>query len=242
MDLEVVLKTLGLSAKEAKIYLACLQYGELNVSKIAQFSGLKRSTCYAILEGLVTKKLVISPTMSDKKRYHAVEPAELLFHVEHQKQLLEQYLPTFNSLAFQEAPHFGILSGSSGLPFLQKQIESQSLVYIVGSFHTVTPLLRNLMLGLFSQMKTGAGKIHLYLPPLPHDIAFSEQHADNFQIRFVPRGTIFDSFSIISEFFCATFITNKSDMQIIFLEHKGIMKTWWQMLQLMDNVLSVKKA
>lgn len=68
---------LGLSDKEARVYLANLSLGYSSVQKIAQRSGIKRVTTYVILDGLMQKGLVSQITKEKKTFFVAEDPANL---------------------------------------------------------------------------------------------------------------------------------------------------------------------
>ena len=51
------LQQIGLTEKEAKVYLAALELGEKAVQVIAQKAGVNRATTYFILESLIEKGL-----------------------------------------------------------------------------------------------------------------------------------------------------------------------------------------
>lgn len=103
--LKGILQKIGLSDKDAEVYLACLELGTQPASVIAKKAGLKRPTTYLILEGLLKRGLVSEYTGSNVKYFTAVSPDYLLNFVEkqrreltsHQREL-EQYLPQFQSL------------------------------------------------------------------------------------------------------------------------------------------------
>ena len=65
--LEQELQKIGLSEKEAKVYLAAMELGQAPVQKIAQKAKVNRATTYVILEGL-QKKGVITTVDHEKKR------------------------------------------------------------------------------------------------------------------------------------------------------------------------------
>ena len=58
METQTQLKKLGLTEKEAKLYINALELGSFSVMGIAHKSGIKRPTCYLILDELVKKGLV----------------------------------------------------------------------------------------------------------------------------------------------------------------------------------------
>ena len=55
MEVFQVLKSIGLTEKEASVYLALLTLGTADVGEIAQKSGQKRTTCYTVIENLKKK-------------------------------------------------------------------------------------------------------------------------------------------------------------------------------------------
>lgn len=75
--LEITLEKLGLSEKEAKVYLAALELGVAAVQKIAEKAKINRPTAYVILESL-TKKGLVTTYMEGKKTLFTAEPPERL--------------------------------------------------------------------------------------------------------------------------------------------------------------------
>ena len=65
--LKSILQKIGLSDKDAEVYLACLELGTQPASVIARKAGLKRPTTYLILEGLLKRGLVSEYTGSNVK-------------------------------------------------------------------------------------------------------------------------------------------------------------------------------
>lgn len=98
MDLEKTLKNYGLTEKQAKIYLACLELGSTSVQKISQKAGLPRSTSYELLETLQQQGLV-STFQKKKVRYFSAEEPEKVVNLAKQKaESLEQSLPHLRAL------------------------------------------------------------------------------------------------------------------------------------------------
>jgi sugar-specific transcriptional regulator TrmB len=92
--IEILLK-LGLSDKEAHVYLAVLELGEDTVQNIAAKSGVKRVTVYVILERLMKLGLVSTVERGKKTVFIAEDPAELANLLEAQKREIDskrQYL------------------------------------------------------------------------------------------------------------------------------------------------------
>lgn len=88
--LEKYLQDIGLSDKEATVYLALIQYDHVSVIDIAKKTGINRSTVYVILDSLEKKGLVSETTIGKKTHYQAEPPERLETYVERRKVLLEE--------------------------------------------------------------------------------------------------------------------------------------------------------
>lgn len=96
--MEEVLKEIGLSDKEAKVYLACLTLGKDSVYDIAIQAGLKRPTVYLVLNDLLEKGLVSIEQTTKAKLYSAVHPKKLLSDIEVKRRKLEASLVDLESI------------------------------------------------------------------------------------------------------------------------------------------------
>jgi sugar-specific transcriptional regulator TrmB len=90
-----ILKDLGLSDHEASVYLASLSLGPSTISKIAQNSGVKRTSVYPIIDSLRQKGLVNIEFQGWKKLYTAESPDKLKFIINDKLNKLEEKLPDF---------------------------------------------------------------------------------------------------------------------------------------------------
>jgi hypothetical protein len=87
--LEILLK-LGLSDKEARVYLATLELGQDTVQNIAEKSEVNRATTYVILEKLLGLGLVSTIEKGKKTLFIAENPTELGNLLEDQKRDIEK--------------------------------------------------------------------------------------------------------------------------------------------------------
>ncbi len=71
------LKKLGLSEKEARLYLVALETGPTTIAKLAQKSGVKRGTIYEFLDEMIEKGLLEITITGKRKLYSGVEPKKL---------------------------------------------------------------------------------------------------------------------------------------------------------------------
>ena len=88
--LEKYLKEIGLSDKEASIYIALLSFDKASVADLSQKAKVKRPTTYVILVSLQKKGLVSETTIGKKTFYIAEPPEKLDLFVSRQIHLLEE--------------------------------------------------------------------------------------------------------------------------------------------------------
>lgn len=116
-ELVTTLSLLGLPENEAKVYLAALEIGTGSVWDIAKASGVKRPTCYVILEKLSAQ--AIAYRTSDVKRvlYSVVSPKELISTFAQRAKTAEQKLPLFEGIASKAAykPTIRLYEGAEGV-------------------------------------------------------------------------------------------------------------------------------
>jgi predicted transcriptional regulator len=71
------IEELGLSNKEARVYVASLRVGPASVQRLADQSGIKRVTTYVVLESLIGLGLVSQSTKGKKTIFIPEEPSNL---------------------------------------------------------------------------------------------------------------------------------------------------------------------
>ncbi len=84
-----LLEKLGLSEKEAKVYLASLELGEDSVQNIAKKAGVNRATTYVILEKLMGLGLVSTYEKDKKTVFVSEDPKELVNLLQEERQDIE---------------------------------------------------------------------------------------------------------------------------------------------------------
>ncbi len=99
------LEKLGLSPKEALIYLEILKRGSITAHQLEMITGINRTTVYSVAKSLVEKDLIAEDKGSMKKKFSA-EPDALLQLVAEDRQRVEaksreigKLLPELNKLA-----------------------------------------------------------------------------------------------------------------------------------------------
>ena len=74
MEIQDVLKSIGLDDKEARVYMALLELGTATVHPIANKAEIKRPTTYLILEQLLKKRFGEHCAARKKSPLHGGEP------------------------------------------------------------------------------------------------------------------------------------------------------------------------
>ncbi|MBI3334921.1 MAG: hypothetical protein HY001_00275 [Candidatus Portnoybacteria bacterium] len=117
MNPKETLQDLGLTQKEAIVYLALLEIGEATVNTIAIKSGIKRPTAYIVLRSLEAKGFT-SRIIKGKKTFFAPQhPKKLLTEAELRLKELKEVVPQWESLYRKEEgrPRVMIFEGKEEL-------------------------------------------------------------------------------------------------------------------------------
>lgn len=81
---------LGLSEKEAQVYLALLEVDNDSIIDISKKTNINRTTIYPVIEGLLKKGLASEVQIGKKVMFQAESPERLETYVERQKLLFEE--------------------------------------------------------------------------------------------------------------------------------------------------------
>lgn len=92
------LQRLGLSAEEARVYLACLEINGGPVSVIARKSGAERVGCYHTIENLLKKRLLSQYNKNGVKCFAPEPPEQLMKMAEEQINITRSIIPELKSL------------------------------------------------------------------------------------------------------------------------------------------------
>lgn len=146
---------LGLTPKEAAVYLSLLELGTASVQAIARRANLVRPTTYVILERLARKGLASQATGADAKKmlFTAEDPghleqyvAEQVRQLEHRREQLAALIPELKSIyaSGEEKPRVRLFEGKEGLRTLQQEFVEASRDSILGMapedlLHTLFP-------------------------------------------------------------------------------------------------------
>jgi sugar-specific transcriptional regulator TrmB len=153
------LEQLGLSGKEARVYVANLFLGPSSVQKIAEQAQINRPTTYVILDQLAEQGLV-SQSKETKKTLFIAEPPETLSRLfEHQKQVIQDRQQELKSLLPElkqvertqraQAPTVRFYRGIEGFnaidSYLKRQSRPKAEIYAVTNVDEVLKIFPDIL-------------------------------------------------------------------------------------------------
>ena len=124
MDLHSALQKMDLSEKQAEVYLAILKTGKCSVTEAAARAGIKRTTCYDIINDLMTKKLVEQTYIGKRKAYTGADPQALVEAQEEKLQNARKMVPFLNAFYDEDVnkPTIGYYEGAEGIKRAELEI------------------------------------------------------------------------------------------------------------------------
>ena len=130
-----ILKAIGLTDVEAKVYTTLLDSGASTSGDIAKRTKIHRRTVYDSMERLVEKGLVGFMMRNQRRHYLAVNPKRLLEIVEKEEDELQSIMPALHKrfTASETEERILLLEGRKGLKqALQDQLTANSDILIMG--------------------------------------------------------------------------------------------------------------
>jgi HTH-type transcriptional regulator, sugar sensing transcriptional regulator len=124
------LKSLGLSDKEAKVYLAMLELGPATVMDISTKAGINRPTTYVEIDSLRKRGLAAAHKKGSKRLFGAESPEQFEFYlvremqaIDEKKELLGKMLPDLKAMynLGEKKPQVRFFEGLEGLMKMQDE-------------------------------------------------------------------------------------------------------------------------
>lgn len=145
MDIEESLKKIGLSGKEAAIYLLLLKSGQRSATEISKRTGINRRSVYDCLESLVSVGLANYTIVEKKKTFGANNLDSLSASLEEKKNAIESLKPELKKfLLMREAePAIRIFSGKKSMKSVfEGLLENRQTIFIYGGAMSAKDFLK----------------------------------------------------------------------------------------------------
>ena len=137
-----ILKKIGLSENEIKVYLFLLANGKSTAYDIGKKISIYRVHVYDKLEQLIRKGMVTHINIGPKKYFHATNPKKIMQYIEDKRKYMEfvetelsRLIPELESLEKipKEDTSVEVFEGNEGLKYILKDIiQSRSEVLLTG--------------------------------------------------------------------------------------------------------------
>ena len=184
-----ILTNLGLTEKQAKIYLACLELGQASVLKISRHTGIKRATIYINLDEMVEKGFIKEVPKKTTTVYTAVEPKSLLYNLQQKEKDLADLLPYLQAKYNRgEKPSIAFYEGKESVKTIYYEIYSaEEIMFFATSmsdFQKEFSESFNYGLRKFKKEKT---KVREIVSSAPGDIKYAKENQNKIhQIKIAP--------------------------------------------------------
>ncbi len=166
--IELELRKLGLTEKEARVYLAGLELGPSSVKKIAEAAKITRPTAYETIKKLEEKKL-FEESKQNKKRAFAARPPERILgilkiqkrEIEEKERELARIIAALDTKESKGKKRIETFKGPAGIKSLEEMISFSSTPNII----IINP--RNLPIGtkqrkkIYRKIKKRLGKLEI---------------------------------------------------------------------------------
>ncbi|MBI2148863.1 hypothetical protein HYU23_04230 [Candidatus Woesearchaeota archaeon] len=119
------LQKFGLSEKEAKVYLACLELDDSLASEISLKSNLPRTLVYDILERLIIFGIVSYAVKNNRKYFRTASPKELTRILKEKEEAISVILPSLEKLQKNKGtkrPKVEVYEGIEGMKTVMNDI------------------------------------------------------------------------------------------------------------------------
>jgi len=154
MEMEEIaqkLTPLGLTEKEAQVYVALLQLGRASAYSVATKSGLKKPTTYVILGQLIEKGLAIEVPREKKQLFAPRSPEDFYNQAENRLLTVKKLLPELTSLfrnldkSKARTMYFEGISGMrQALWYKEKELRGKEIIGFFAAAKTASDEVLNL--------------------------------------------------------------------------------------------------
>lgn len=144
MAVHDMLKEMGLTDSETRVYLALLKLGPSLAGRISRETGIHRRNVYDITERLIKKGLIGYILKNNRRLFEAANPERFLDAMKEREIEFEEALPELKALygKTKEKQETNFYKGREGLKTVfQDQLENNKEVLILGASHAAFDVL-----------------------------------------------------------------------------------------------------
>ncbi len=236
------LQDIGLSEKEAMIYIALLSVDTYSVSELAKATGINRTTLYPILDDLIAKRLILENKQDGKVRFQAEPPERIETYIlnrknqlEEQEKLLDDIIPQMRGFTRElgEKPLVKVYEGRNGV------LEALSDYYEFSDNKNIAYLVypRDLVESSFSKKELDTIKQKRIGKKIKSNVIYSKESGD-YETELSPNRLRIDQkkYPILADICIhgdrVRFITLHRNISAILIKNKDIAETLQSLISL----------
>lgn len=133
---EDVLRDIGLTTNEARVYEALLERGEASVQTISLNSKVHRRNVYDSLKKLIEKGLVCEAFFEGEKKFKIIDPQRLVEYLKDKEEKVKSILPQMEARfgVFKDNEEAYFYRGIEGFKsYLQDILKTKETVFFIGA-------------------------------------------------------------------------------------------------------------
>jgi sugar-specific transcriptional regulator TrmB len=172
---ENLLKTLGLSEMQAKVYIAALELSEATMQALARKSGVNRSTIYTFIDDLKDRGFILEGRRRKRNVYSAVHPEALVDMQKSRLGELERVLPELLAINNKSGnkPRVTFYEGFSGIEDVYKdQLREKKEIV---SYEDLEDLKGELPKHIFEWFPAERAKRDILIRTISRDVPFARE-------------------------------------------------------------------
>ena len=190
----------GFSSKEALVYVSLLELGGAFPSRIAEYSGLKRSTVYAVLLSLTVRGLVSEVQKRNKLFYQIDKPEKIVRYAKNQISIAEDQLekakaiiPDIEGLyaTFVNQPKVQYFEGTFGIVAIYTDMVDTNKKYEMVAFSNAAQLEHVFPDKFFERFRKAKEKIGIttrgITPDTENDRGYTKKFFEGYKNELVPQ-------------------------------------------------------
>jgi HTH-type transcriptional regulator, sugar sensing transcriptional regulator len=200
-----LVKELGLTDFEARVYFAALSLGPTTALKLAHVSDIKRATVYNVIDDLVQKGFMRIEPRGFKRLFAAENPKALERALEYRRERFREILPTLEGL-YNQREGSSVIKYYEGLPAVKGVYEDLLTVLRSHDSYMVIADMEKWMAAdpeFFSKWREKRGRLNLESRMLFEDNEagrkFLQLAPNNFEVaKLLPPGKHVDTSLVIT--------------------------------------------
>ena len=229
-QLHTILENIGLSRKEAKIYLALLDYPESTLADIVRKTRMPRMTCHSILEKLFTGGFIDIIIKRKRKFFIVIPPKQLLDRLSQQLQEFRDALPRLEKhhRILRDMPRVHYFNGKEGLRLIfWRLLQEQRPFVVITEIEDMEKIAPEYFHDFIDQRVAKRIPVKMLTNRTLSSLKMKERDMQEFrQTRFMPHNYEFHTATYVSGNLVAIISLRRNPPTALIIEDSDVAKTY----------------